>query len=538
MGTDRGVSGRAQLSDRVARDLLGHVPLIALSVGPDLKVGPGGESRFAQEILGGGPLEGRRFSELVAAEGPAGPGADVLEDWLRLIFEKPDQDWETVVELCPLDEVRLRSPETGEEREFRLSYHPLRAGEGGPVVRVLVVGTDVTAERALAREIESRDREGDASVRRFSEVLKLGAETFRRFLNESQTRLAEAEGAAERLGKDPGDAEAARTLFRQAHTLKANARAFRLEWIAGVAESIEESLSDLRGDGSAPGGAQGGGAAELAIERLEELRVALDEAEELGATVFGRSLDPGETRARERDLEVPARVGRIESVLALAHGASALVSRGDEASSARAASLLKRICESLDDLRRIPARRLFQRFPKMVADLAAVVGKEVGPLRVSGSETLVNVRALDRAGAAVVHMLRNAVVHGIEPPGERLASGKPEAGTIALSLERADGDLVFEVADDGAGIDRGAVLARAVELGLVSEEEGRTADLARLLLLPGLTTAGKSGAEAGRGVGLDTVREAAEFLSGRAEIESEPGRGTRIRLVCPDRGPC
>jgi len=524
------------ISDRVARDLLTHVPLIALSVGPDLRVGPGGTSRLADELMGaGGSIAGSDFAELVLPEADQAPVRAVLRDWMQLIFEQPDQDWETVSELCPLEEIALERPGS-ERRAFRLTYHPMRAGEGGPIVRLLVVGTDYSTERALAEEIQSRDAEGETSVRRFAEVLKLGAETFRRFMNESHTRLAEAAGAADRLASEPDDREAARALFRQAHTLMANARAFRLEWLAGAAGSVEEALAQLK-SADVPGEHPALG---LALEQLETLRVLYDETEELGVTVFGRSLDPGEARSRYRDLEVSVRVGRLESALALVRGAGGILSRaeGDRAS---AGELLSKVASSLDSLRRVPARILFQRFPKMVADLAAISGRAVAPLRLTGSDALVNVRALDRVGDALVHMLRNAVVHGIERPERREEAGKPELGSIELSLRREGDTLVFEVIDDGAGIDRDAVRAKAVDSGLLSEEEAGKLppeEVDRLVLRPGLSTSSQGTEGAGRGVGLESLSVAAEFLEGSIEMENRPGLGMRVRLIVPDRGPC
>jgi len=523
-------------ADRVARDILEHAPLLAFSVGPDLRIGSGGASRLAEELLGNDDsLAGKTFAPLVLPEGEQTPDRTLLEDWLRLVFEQPDQDWETLADLCPLEELDLGDPE-GERRVFRTSFHPMRAGEGGPVVRVLVVGLDVSAERRLARELESRDAEGEESVKRFAEVLKLGAETFRRFLNESQTRLAEAAGAADRLVAKPDDREAARTLFRQMHTLKANARAFRLSWLADAAGAVEEGLAELR-DAEIPGEHP---ALDVALERLETMRVLYDETEELGVAVFGRSLDPGEARNRYRDLEVPVRVGRLESALALVRGATVRLS-ATEPDAEGAKALLAKVAESLDALRRVPARHVFQRFPKMVADLAAIAGKRVSPLKVSGSDTLVNVRTLDRSGDAFVHMLRNAVIHGIERPEDRLSAGKTEAGTIELDLRGEDGTLVFEVTDDGAGIDRERLRASAVAAGVVSEDAAAglsPEEIDKLALEAGLSTRSDADSDAGRGVGLDSVVAAAEFLDGSVELENRPGEGFRVRLIVPDRGPC
>jgi len=527
---------RDQYAGRVARDLLAHVPLIALSIGPDLCVGPGGTSDLARQILGAGePLEGRPFAELFLPGEADARDREVLDAWLGLIFEQPYHDWSTVIDLCPLDEVRLPGAVgTGTEREYRLTYHPLRAGEGGPVVRVLVVGLDVTAERALARELENRDEEGEKSVRRFAEILKLGAETFRRFINESYLRLAEATVAADRLTVAPDDAEAVKAAFRHVHTLTANARAFRLDWIVEAAEQVSSALAAMR-ESPVPGEAE---AFPLLLERLESLRVTYDEADQIAAGIFGYSLDPGETRGNVRDLEIGVRVGRLESARALASGARALVVRED-ADLDGAGDLMARAAAALDSLMNVPAGLLFRRFPKMVADLAAVAGKRVEPLRVSGSDTLISIRVLDRVGDAMVHLLRNAVAHGIEPPGTRTAQGKPEAGVVELSVAAEDDGLVFEVRDDGAGVDRQAVKAAAVSKGLVTAEEAGALpdeEIQRLLFCQGLTTAaGQSGTRlgAGLGVGLDTARATADYLGGTIAIESEPGRGTRVRLVVP-----
>jgi chemotaxis protein histidine kinase CheA len=397
-------------------------------------------------------------------------------------------------------------------------------------VRLLVVGLDVTTERVLLRELESRDEEGDESVRRFAEVLKLGAETFRRFMNESLIRVSEASGAAERLERDSADGSAVALLARHAHTLKANARAFRLDWIGRMAESLEDSLTDLKDADEA------GTRAALAtvLERLESLRNVLAETQELAGQVFGRSLDPGEARTRDRDLEVTVRVGRLESALALLRGLDVQLAGSDVPPVAR--DFLNKAERTLESLRRIPARSLFQRFPKMVADLAAVLGKRVTPLRVEGSETLVDVRILDRVGDAIVHMLWNAVAHGVEAPDERRAAGKPEAGQVALVLSEDDGRLVFEVCDDGGGIRGDAVRRRAVANGLTTEAEadGLTEkQVTELLFRPGFTTSAVSAGTAGRGVGLDSVRSVADFLDGEVLLESRPGIGTRCRLVVP-----
>lgn len=509
-------------------DILEQLPIVALPVGPDLKVEPG-FSKLARELLGRGEsLRGRDLVELVYPSAEDGEKRRTLEDWLRLVFEQPDMDWETVRELCPLGEIKLaasgEADPAAEERTFRLALRPCRAGPDGPVVRLVVTGADVTTERTLAQELDSRDEEGRASVERLAEILKLGAETFRRFLNECYTRLAEIEGSIEKLREGKAPEHVTKNVFRQVHTLKANAQAFRLSWIARMAESAEDALSELK----AAEDPAASPALETFLGRMEALRVLLEEAEDLGSGIFGRALDPGEVRVRERDLEIPVRVGRLESALALVRGARAVASQADRPE--RSGELLRRLEGTARGLLEVPARHLFQRFPKMLADLAAMLGKKVEPLRVTGSEILVNIRVLDKVGDALVHLLRNAVSHGIEPREERLDRGKPEAGRVELSLVKENGKLVFEVADDGAGIDRDELARHAKAAGLsVEGEEGRPDDL---VFRPGLSTA-EAGPVSGRGMGFESMKAAVEFLDGAFEVRSRPGEGTRVRVIVP-----
>jgi len=186
-------------------------------------------------------------------------------------------------------------------------------------------------------------------------------------------------------------------------------------------------------------------------------------------------------------------------------------------------------------MRMTPMAFVFRRFPRMVRDLAKRFGKKVKFI-IEGEETEIDRSILDKLGDPLVHLLRNAIDHGIEPPEERVAKGKPEEGRLWLRAY-AEGNYVFiEVEDDGRGIDPEKVKEKAIERGVVTPEEAETLtrrEIYELLFKPGFSTAEKVTDVSGRGVGLDVVKAVVEQLGGNIEIQSELGKGTKFILRLP-----
>jgi two-component system chemotaxis sensor kinase CheA len=198
---------------------------------------------------------------------------------------------------------------------------------------------------------------------------------------------------------------------------------------------------------------------------------------------------------------------------------------------------LDRIAMNLKDcvlnLRMTPIAGTFARFRRMVRDLCRDLGKEV-ILEMEGGETELDKGLIDGIGEPLVHLVRNALSHGIELPEERRRKGKTAAGRLKLSAAAVEGRVEITVEDDGRGIDRTAVLSRARERGLVREDENPEAgDVDALIFYPGLSTAAAVGAVSGRGVGMDVVRRQVEALAGRIRLTSESGKGTRVLLSLP-----
>ncbi|TYT74637.1 chemotaxis protein CheA [Desulfobotulus mexicanus] len=185
------------------------------------------------------------------------------------------------------------------------------------------------------------------------------------------------------------------------------------------------------------------------------------------------------------------------------------------------------------NLRMTPIAATFNRFRRLVRDLCQELGKEVS-FEVAGGETELDKALIDGLGEPLVHLVRNALDHGIELPEERLKKGKSATGTLRLAAAAAEGRVEICIFDDGRGIDRDAVLERAIKRKLVREDEQLSpSEIDALIFHPGLSTSTAVGKVSGRGVGMDVVRRQIESLAGRITIDSQAGKGTKIVLSLP-----
>jgi two-component system, chemotaxis family, sensor kinase CheA len=199
------------------------------------------------------------------------------------------------------------------------------------------------------------------------------------------------------------------------------------------------------------------------------------------------------------------------------------------------ARVLDELHKSVLKIRMVPVEQLFRRFPRVIRDLAKHCGKDVA-LDLSGQNTDLDKGILDALAEPLTHLIRNAVDHGIEPPEERLASGKPARGTVFLNAFHQGTQVVIEVRDDGRGIDLALLRKHAVERGLIkAEDSSRLSDPEALHLIfePGFSTASEVTELSGRGVGMDVVRTVLDRLKGTVHVLSQAGKGTTIQLRAP-----
>jgi two-component system chemotaxis sensor kinase CheA len=196
-------------------------------------------------------------------------------------------------------------------------------------------------------------------------------------------------------------------------------------------------------------------------------------------------------------------------------------------------SLVEEIRNGTLQLRMVPIGETFSRFRRVVRDTASELGKDV-QFEIQGGDTELDKSVVERIADPLMHLVRNALDHGLETPEQRIAAGKPAQGTLTISACHEAGSILIGIQDDGRGIDRERVLQRAWERGLV--EQGVTppdADILKLIFEPGFSTAEKVTNLSGRGVGMDVVRRNIEALRGSVTLSSEPGQGSHIALRLP-----
>ncbi|CAA9892594.1 fused chemotactic sensory histidine kinase in two-component regulatory system with CheB and CheY: sensory histidine kinase; signal sensing protein [Candidatus Methylobacter favarea] len=185
------------------------------------------------------------------------------------------------------------------------------------------------------------------------------------------------------------------------------------------------------------------------------------------------------------------------------------------------------------NIRMLPISFVFSRFPRLVHDISTKLGKKI-ELKLVGEQTEVDKAVVELINDPLVHLIRNSLDHGIEMPAERIAAGKPETGTIELKAYHRGGHIVIEITDDGHGLDKKKLIAKAVEKGLIEENSIFTDKQAfELIFMPGFSTAEQLTDISGRGVGMDVVRKNIQSLGGNIEIISELGKGTTIAIHLP-----
>jgi two-component system chemotaxis sensor kinase CheA len=379
------------------------------------------------------------------------------------------------------------------------------------------------------------------------------------FLSDAAESLEIIEADLLRLESRPGDGAIVNAMLRQMHTVKGACGFLNLTRLSVLVETAESYLSAARGAPVTPAGADamlrcldrikgviaglnatgvepqgddsallgemiaaiadsGRGPSALAIEppAAASVRVsaaALDSLSELAADL---------TRARAallHTLDMPGAEKMRAPLLALAKTASDMAALTDH-------------------LRRRPAGETWRPLPRIVREASAALGKQV-ELVLEGEEIDLDAHIVDGMKGALMHLARNAVAHGVESPSERLALGKTAHGTLRITARRAtDGAVLFEIADDGAGLDPATIRRRGIENGMISAAQAarlNDRETLDLLFSPGFSTAAKVNALAGRGIGLDAVRAAVERLGARLEVDARPGAGATFRIRIPDR---
>jgi two-component system, chemotaxis family, sensor kinase CheA len=393
------------------------------------------------------------------------------------------------------------------------------------------------------------------------------------FLAESEEGLDLMEQALVQMESSPSDPELLHQIFRVAHTLKGNATSLELKELAGFAHVVEDLLDVFREQQAQPTA----DLISLLLKAVDELRAMVSsaatgsheltagqqslikkiarEVEKRGKKDATTGGAPGESSAAAKVDTLPgaghrtlrADVDKLDHMLNLtgeiviAQGRLRQMIEKLGTEQGRAILEMHREAERLYmdlqsevmSIRMVPIGPLFRQFVRSVRDLAKSHGK-LARLEVVGADVEVDTTVLEQLKDPLLHLVRNAVDHGLEKPALRQSQGKNACGLIRLSAAHSGGNIVVKLQDDGAGFDRARILDKAKRAGLVSgEDEIRDRDIYDLAFQAGFSTAESVTDLSGRGVGLDVVRRNIDTLRGTVEIASTPGKGTTITIRLP-----
>ena len=390
------------------------------------------------------------------------------------------------------------------------------------------------------------------------------------FLSESKENLAEINAALLELERGGSDAAVAR-LFRAVHTLKGMGGAMGYTSVAELSHELETLLDKLRTSAMA--------VTRPMIDTLFAGVDALEQAVEAATASPSQQLDVSAVIARIREVgtddrpqtvtsetepappkkdaeSAPApppkatRQIRIDSKrldtlmnvlgeLVIARDRIQKIAErvGDPElleATLRATQILGNLQNEVMTSRMVPVWQVFERFPRVVRDTARTLGKEVD-FKIEGRDIELDRSMLDEMGEPVLHLLRNALDHGIETPADREKAGKPRTATLILTAERDRATVLIRVTDDGRGIDQTRVLPRAKKLGLVDKSTTKLTEqeLVAIISRPGFSTAEKVTEISGRGVGFDIVASRVRALGGSLEVHTDAGLGTAISMRLP-----
>ena len=390
------------------------------------------------------------------------------------------------------------------------------------------------------------------------------------FCDEAREYIESAEAAMLVLEREPDDIEAAQTVMRAFHSIKGTAGFLKLDGLVALAHHGESLLGERRQrDGFA------GRIAALSLRALDALR---DTVQSLDASRDGLPLAyPADFVDVLRELENADAVPAVPGAMPAApRGATAAVARDSGATHtarvrldrldalvdlvgelvvahwmiaqdpaaghdhpelsrkvAHAGKLVRDLHDMSMGLRMVPLRGTCNKLVRIARDLAQRAGKEV-ECRVEGEMTELDRNMVELVADPLMHMVRNAIDHGIESPAERQALGKPATGCLTMRATQMSGHVVIALSDDGRGLQRERILERAQVRGLVRPgEQPSEEDVLDLIFAPGLSTADRLTDVSGRGVGMDVVRRNIQALHGRVDVQSEPGRGTTFTIRVP-----
>lgn len=492
--------------------LMDTIPAGLLSIDENGMVNPE-YSRMAEIYFHTRELGDKKYADLLGFGPERAADAQTLADFLAVMAQDLiDED--SMSALNPFPEVLIQRD--APPRWLKIGYYLIRRGGGKPN-HILAVAEDITEKKRLAAQVSRTERE-NLQLKAIAE----DPELFREFLSESGRILKNVAAKAEELTPEEKSRPLVNEIFRGVHTIKGVAGSFGLLQLAQAAGELEESLEPLRRTGASITPA-------LIADtdaKLKALADCFSEASASARAILGEDAGAeGGVLLRVSSAEIASHMEYLKS---LGHV--------PDSAEATAALLKREALARFAALRAVPAKRGLARSLRIVPGLIDRLAKDA-VFDLVGADQEIDCDVARELNAPLIHMIRNALDHGIEPPDSREEAGKPPTGKVTLHIDKAGKWLTLKLKDDGKGLDPDTLRELAVSKGLLTLSESSAlsdAEAQELIFRPGFTTAAEVSDVSGRGVGMDAVRESiVATLGGTISINSEKGRGTVFTIRVP-----
>jgi len=427
-------------------------------------------SRFLEEMLSETDLAGKCFSDLLSTSVTA-KELDSILDYFNMIFEQTF-DQSTLDDINPLSQFKYINRETGGRKVFQCDFTPVERGE----LFVLVTIYDITARTELQEQLREEETKRQEEMQSIFELIQVDRGAFGDFLEDVEYEFGRIDHTLK--NSDISTHQVLVEVYQSVHAIKSNSVILGLNVFGNKVHSLESKIKVLR-------------------EQEEEVSFS----EMLNLTMELEKLSQ----------EKEGFKATIEKIQTLTGGSKGVKEGGRQGKNVLAESLIKTAEKAAADM----GKKV--QFVVEGIDSEAV---EKGPRRVMKE--------------VLMQLVRNCVAHGVEPPEERLARGKNETGVIRLSIKLVGEKIHVKLGDDGGGLDFDKIRKKAEQMHLIKKEDGNNKDLLlKAIFAPGFSTAETEGVHAGRGIGLNLVRDRVRDVKGSIKLQSEPGKGTIFNIFIP-----
>ncbi len=430
-------------------------------------------------------------------------------------FGEGELQWELSEDNLPVRVERQLSDDTSQT--LKLNYAPLW-NDNEELEELMFVVEDITELEVLAKE----NTKSEENIRMIQSISNCNIEDLKNYFTSTASLLQNSDSI---LLNAPYDEQDFALLFRNLHTIKGNSRIYTLHLVGAIAHGVEnfvtQGLQLLKEGRAVPNEITA-----VIAKGLEEIQASLNKYADVGREVFKVSLDGQEL------ISIDGFVHNVSTIKVLSKNFKELEDLLKSFEEEEMDRKIESILEVFHSLYEVDVKSSFYKYRNMINEVADTMDKKV-EFEIVGDEVSLEKQKLEVVHTAVVHLLRNAIDHGIESPDERLAKGKNETGAIKIKFKLLPVGFSLSIVDDGAGIPIEKLYAKAIESGSLSINEPRVTQKEKLNLmyLPNVSTKDGISELSGRGIGMDIVRKAVEQISGDLEVSSENDKGTTFTLT-------